>query len=328
MLKTSHLQEMKRRYFGIYAPKPEEIDEHCGVCGEEDEKESIEEKYVIKHRKNKNRYLSNKAMDASNVKDALKFKSEKEAKNTLNGLDWQFRSNYEIVKEEEENVLDEAKNIKTVKLIVSPKPDATKTHAILLKMFPQENRNDLWDLARNMEDVGATLKENLKLDEIVKTKDKSVIDSFYDEKPLEGKMLSTDGKTLDKIGIGAQQIAKWNNGKITVTAKMDSKSTESILKYLRNNVPEKMFTEEIELDEGTAYPPTIENLRMIVKDKQQQKFMFPKGQAIVDLFTASAMVQVYDALKKPDMKKTFEKMIADKAGFLKTQAFAMKMIGK
>ena len=34
MLKTSHLQEMKRRYLGIYAPKPEELDEHCGVCGE------------------------------------------------------------------------------------------------------------------------------------------------------------------------------------------------------------------------------------------------------------------------------------------------------
>jgi len=27
------------------------------------------------------------------------------------------------------------------------------------------------------------------------------------------------------------------------------------------------------------------------------------------------------------MKKHFEKMIADKAGFMKTQAFAMKMIG-
>ncbi len=130
MLKTSHLQELKRRYASMYAPPVEEkviedgtiegveqykkdtpgqdiekeFKEHCGVCGEEDEKESIEEKYVIKHRKNKNRYLSNKAMDASNVKDALKFKSEKEAKNTLNGLDWQFRSNYEIVKEEEENV--------------------------------------------------------------------------------------------------------------------------------------------------------------------------------------------------------------------------------
>ncbi len=73
MLKTSHLQEMKRRYFGIYAPKPEEIDEHCGVCGEEDEKESIEEKYVIKHRKNKNRYLSNKAMDNSKDKRQISY---------------------------------------------------------------------------------------------------------------------------------------------------------------------------------------------------------------------------------------------------------------
>jgi len=84
--------------------------------------------------------------------------------------------------------------------------------------------------------------------------------------------------------------------------------------------------EEVELDEakGTAYPPTIENLRMIVKDKQHQKFMFDKGQAIVDTFTASAMVQVYDALK-PATKKKFEDMIKSKEGFMKSQAFAMKM---
>ena len=34
MFKTSHLQELKRRYREIYAPKPEKLDEHCGVCGE------------------------------------------------------------------------------------------------------------------------------------------------------------------------------------------------------------------------------------------------------------------------------------------------------
>ena len=79
---------------------------------------------------------------------------------------------------------------------------------------------------------------------------------------------------------------------------------------------------------GTAYPATVDTLRKIVKDKQHQTVMFKSGQALVDLFTASAMVQVYDALKKPEMKKTFEKMIKDKAGFMKTQAFAMKMIGK
>ena len=92
---------------------------------------------------------------------------------------------------------------------------------------------------------------------------------------------------------------------------------------------EKEKKEEVELDEkGTAYPATVDTLRKIVKDKQHQTVMFKSGKALVDLFTASAMVQVYDALKKPDMKKTFEKMIKDKAGFMKTQAFAMKMIGK
>jgi len=95
-----------------------------------------------------------------------------------------------------------------------------------------------------------------------------------------------------------------------------------------NKYYDKIRNEEVKMDEakGTAYPATIDTLRKIVKDKQHQTVMFKSGQAIVDLFTASAMVQVYDALKKPEMKKTFEKMIGDKAGFLKTQAFAMKMI--
>ena len=76
----------------------------------------------------------------------------------------------------------------------------------------------------------------------------------------------------------------------------------------------KLVKEDVELDEkGTAYPATVDTWRKIVKDKQHQTVMFKSGKALVDLFTASAMVQVYDALKKPDMKKTFEKMITDKA---------------
>ena len=85
--------------------------------------------------------------------------------------------------------------------------------------------------------------------------------------------------------------------------------------------------EEVELDEkGTAYPATVDTLRKIVKDKQHQTVMFDKGQALVDTFTASAMLAVYDAMKKPDIKKKFEVMIKSKEGFIKTQAFAMKMI--
>ena len=88
-----------------------------------------------------------------------------------------------------------------------------------------------------------------------------------------------------------------------------------------------MYIEGVELTEkGTAYPATVDTLRKIVKDKQHQTVMFDKGQALVDTFTASAMLAVYDAMKKPDIKKKFENMIKSKEGFIKTQAFAMKMI--
>ena len=65
---------------------------------------------------------------------------------------------------------------------------------------------------------------------------------------------------------------------------------------------------------------------MIVKDKQNQVFMFKVGKARVDTFTASAIIAVYDGLKKPEHKKKLEDMIKTKEGFLKTQSFAMKMV--
>ena len=210
------------------------------------------------------------------------------------------------------------------------------------------------------------------LNEALKPKDQKVIDAFYDRKELEGKLLSTDGDKLEKLGMGRDTVAVWKGHKIVITSQSAVKSDDAILKYMKKSIPKgnfdsesykKYFGEEVEekvdmdkagyggsrhkkiekdkynkkrkgqgiedeteLDEAdAAYPPTIKNLKMIVKDKQNQVFMFPSGKARVDLFTASAMVQVYDALK-PALKKTFEKMIADKGGFMKTQAFAMKMM--
>jgi len=234
--------------------------------------------------------------------------------------------------------------------------------------------------------------------------DKRVVDAFYDQKEIKAhgaSMLTTDGKTLTKRGMGGQDIAKYVNGKIKIVAVSDVKSTEEILRYMKKSIPsgvfeeveikeefwavidkakggevmavssdekgakssvkmsnfskhdyhfgkdprtlkivkvmgsykkgEKMigtklsFKEEVQIDEkGTAYPATIDTLKMIVKDKQHQTVMFKSGQAIVDTFTASAMVAVYDAMK-PATKKKFEAMIKDKGGFMKTQAFAMKM---
>jgi len=131
---------------------------------------------------------------------------------------------------------------------------------------------------------------------------------------------------LDDEGIKS----KWKKGKLYV-AKKDIKKAEKALgksfKKMKKGAEPDLYYEEVELDEkGTAYPATVDTLRKIVKDKQHQTVMFKSGQAMVDLFTASAIIAVYDGMKKPDLKKKLEDMIKTKEGFLRTQAFAMKMV--
>ena len=131
---------------------------------------------------------------------------------------------------------------------------------------------------------------------------------------------------LDDAGIKS----KWKKGKLYV-AKRDIKKAEKALgksfKRMKKGAEPDLYYEEVELDEkGTAYPATVDTLRKIVKDKQHQTVMFKSGQALVDLFTASAIIAVYDGMKKPELKKKLEDMIKTKEGFLRTQSFAMKMV--
>jgi len=177
----------------------------------------------------------------------------------------------------------------------------------------------------NLMSVAEAASKVMGLEEALKPRDKKIIDAFYSKKVMDGPVVSTNGNELYKLGMGAQPIALWTKDKIKIVAKMDVKSTEEIVRYMKKSIPSGVF-EEVEIDEakGTAYPATIDTLKKIVKDKQNQTVMFKSGQARVDSFTASAMVAVYDAMK-PATKKKFEEMIKDKGGFMKTQAFAMKM---
>jgi len=148
--------------------------------------------------------------------------------------------------------------------------------------------------------------------------------------PIIGEEVEVEEGTSLQVKMALSDVGlkgTWKNGKVYVK-KRDVKKAEKALKgnVIYRGKPPIVVGEEVEIDEAeVAYPPTIKNLKMIVKDKQNQIFMFPKGKARVDLFTASAMVQVYDALK-PATKKKFEDMIKSKEGFIKSQAFAMKMV--
>ena len=299
------------------------------------------------------------------------------------------------------------------------------------------------------------LKDEVELDEVLKPKDKKVIDDFVQMNKgtgaqnltQRGDIVDYEGRSLEKKGgMGAQQIASLESDpkddyKIKVHAKMDSRSTQSIVNYLKKSakkynikveetVKEEPMIEVNELEEAVANlfvkgdnpnqmalkiaknakglglksammgnqvrvkgsqkqvndfmrsvlgkssmgSPTekgasnpqidkmlnkqlkeeafrsndfvgkimekvndfgnehelvetnLKVLQNIVKKKQNQKVKFKDKQATVDLFTASAIMKVYDAVK-PDNKKKIEKLMnGTLVDFLKLQKFAMKQV--
>jgi len=273
MLKTSHMQEMKRRYLSMYIPAEtldDQFNEHCGVCDEQGIEEAVLADRDYKY-------------DGKVIKISKKnfSKVHRDFKNSTKGQEMMM-------------TYDDKAGTVSVPVEFTEEVEVDENFAVL--------------------------------NEALKPRDKAVIDAFYSRKGnLASNLLSVEGGKLTKMGMGGQEIAIWKNDKIVINAKMDVKSTEEIVRYMKKSIPSGVF-EEVEIDEakGTAYPATIDTLKKIVKDKQNQTVMFKSGQAIVDTFTASAMVAVYDAMK-PATKKKFEEMIKDKGGFMKTQAFAMKM---
>ena len=71
----------------------------------------------------------------------------------------------------------------------------------------------------------------------------------------------------------------------------------------------------------------IDTLRKIVKDKQAQSVKFEDGKSTkVDLFTASALVAVYDKVNKQNQEKIKRMANKSSAQFMKVVDVAMKMV--
>ena len=70
----------------------------------------------------------------------------------------------------------------------------------------------------------------------------------------------------------------------------------------------------------------IQALKDIVKSKSAKSLKFQDGKMKVDMFTASAIVQVYDAVKDANKKKMEAMLNGKKAQFMKMANFAMKQV--
>jgi len=109
-----------------------------------------------------------------------------------------------------------------------------------------------------VKNVNKIVKEEVELEEVLKPKDKKVVDAFYDGKSMKGDTLSTDGKKLEKSGLGAQTIATSSGGKFKIVAKMDSKHTQSTVAYMKKSFPKKTLSGAV-LD----YPAKYHNVKEI-----------------------------------------------------------------
>jgi GNAT superfamily N-acetyltransferase len=69
---------------------------------------------------------------------------------------------------------------------------------------------------------------------VLKPIDKKVIEAFAQRKPLESNdaLLSSDGKTLRKHGMGSEKVAVWLGPQISIVSTISAKSDEVILRYL------------------------------------------------------------------------------------------------
>ena len=68
-------------------------------------------------------------------------------------------------------------------------------------------------------------------------KDKKVIESFIDEKSNDSKKLYTNGKQLDGLWIGGNNIAYWNrDGKIEFT-NLTSRAEQTVQRVIKKMAP-------------------------------------------------------------------------------------------
>ena len=146
---------------------------------------------------------------------------------------------------EENEKMTPAQEKKREEIVMAMKKDKEKL---------QSRYGESWKAVMYATATKQAMSESFELDEALNPKDKKVVDAFYDGKSMDGKMLSTDGKKLEKTGMGGQTIASKSGNKFKIVAKMDSKSTQDVVKYIEKSFPKNVI-EEVELDE--ALPPHL-----------------------------------------------------------------------
>ena len=164
---------------------------------------------------------------------------------------------------------------------------------------------------------------SLKFDDIMK--------KFYDDPSLG---IQTEDAPTNNAGSGAVSMPpdaamkkkKKNpyDGR-TKEARQFYKRMETLRARRESRLAKKVQENTIEQASYFA-ESNLDVLKKIVKDKQHQNVKFKDGNMKVDLFTASAVTQVYDKVNRSNQQKMDKLLNGKKAEFMKIANFALSKV--
>ena len=164
---------------------------------------------------------------------------------------------------------------------------------------------------------------SLKFDDIMK--------KFYDDPSLG---IKTEDAPANNAGSGAVSMPpdaaikkkKKNpyDGR-TKEARQFYKRMETLRAKRESRLAKKVQENTIEQASYFA-ESNLDVLKKIVKDKQHQNVKFKDGNMKVDLFTASAVTQVYDKVNRSNQQKMDKLLNGKKAEFMKIANFALSKV--
>ena len=133
-------------------------------------------------------------------------------------------------------------------------------------------------------------------------------------------------KLKSTAGVSAHLVQDDKGDQVTQVA--DADTHEDVLK-----APDKDKEQAIDarddfmkvMDKKPQGPKAIDTIKQIVADTQNMQVKFDDGKMKVDLYTASAVSQVYDAVK-PETQAKMDTLLRTKAGMLKISNFAFSSL--
>ena len=204
-------------------------------------------------------------------------------------------------------------NISNGELIVDAgNKNMSKYHKEIMKKFrpkvmavEEVVKEGTWHIAKNMTKLKNVMKKPMPYTKsgfnfVAKHIGDDVLFDDLQDLKINADMVPAIKKAMKRLGIKEE---------ITFTEKMQ----DSIMNFNR----ESLLAED-----------NIDVLKNIVKTKSAKPVKFRDGTLKVDMFTASAIIQVYDKVNKSNQEKIKKLANGKKSDMMKLQKMAMKVVGR